>query len=134
MAKDKIITYLPGDTKVTANGTALTLTRVTNKSTVDVNKVLDFNDVVLLPVETTVHDLSVKNYWVINNPDHRQVYFYNNGWHLGTRLESGLWQYGNIIVDPATGTDYSQGEWNPNDDMYISCRSPYGTNYILNLR
>lgn len=134
LAKDKIITYLPGDTKVTANGTSLTLTRVANKSTIDVNKVLDFNDVVLLPVETTVHDLSVKNYWVINNPDHRQVYFYNNGWHLGTRLESGLWQYGNIIVDPATGADYSQGEWNPNDDMYISCRSPYGTNYILNLR
>lgn len=131
LAMGKIITYITGDTKVVANGTQLTLTRVVDNSTVDATKVLDFTDVTLLPVETTVHDLSVKNYWVVSDLNARQVYFYDNGWHLGTRLESGMWEYGGVIVDPVTGT---VGEWNPNDDIYITCRSPYGTNYILNLR
>lgn len=84
----------------------------------------------------TVHDILVKNYW--EQGPNRQVYFWNNTsnvWTLGTKLSSGNWsglvngvEY---IVDPETGMP---APWNPNDDAYISCRSPYGVNYILNLR
>ena len=66
----------------------------------------------------------------------RKVYFLNNNqWVLGTQQPSGLWQGvvdgHTVLVDPITGTS---GEWSPNDDMYINSRSPYGTNYILNLK
>ncbi len=36
-----------------------------------------------------------------------------------------------VIIDPTTG---DSGTWSPNENMYINSRSPYGTNYILNLR
>jgi len=80
-----------------------------------------------------IHDLSVPEYW--NAGPNRQVYYWDgNNWNLATKLDTGLWEFtinGNtVIVDPITGTT---GEWTPNDDMYITGRSPYGTNYILNL-
>lgn len=80
-----------------------------------------------------IHDLSVPEYW--NAGPNRQVYYWDgNNWNLATKLDTGLWAFiinGNtVIVDPITGTT---GEWTPNDDMYITGRSPYGTNYILNL-
>ena len=94
------------------------------------------NDVaVLKPTVITVHDDRVIDYWVAGN--NRQVYFLNsnNQWVLGTKLPNGMWE-GNmagqtVIVDPTTGT---AGEWSPNENMYINSRSPYGTNYILNLK
>lgn len=80
-----------------------------------------------------IHDLSVPEYW--NAGPNRQVYYWDGSdWNLATKLDTGLWEFtinGNtVIVDPITGTT---GEWTPNDDMYITGRSPYGTNYILNL-
>lgn len=88
----------------------------------------------MTPYTATVHDSLVKNYWVPGT--NRQVYFYKNGtWTLGTKLANGNWSGTvngvEVIVDPITGT---QAPWDPNDDMYIFSRSPYGTNYILNLR
>lgn len=90
----------------------------------------------MTPYTETTHGILTKNYW--NASENRQVYFYNNTtatWSLGTKLESGNWSGvvngTEYIVDPVTGTE---APWNPNDDMYITCRSPYGTNYILNLR
>ena len=81
-----------------------------------------------------IHDLSVPEYW--NAGSNRQVYYWNGSqWNLATKLDTGLWEFtingNNVIVDPVTGTT---GEWNPNADMYITGRSPYGTNYILNLK
>lgn len=84
----------------------------------------------------TVHDTLTKNYWAAST--NRQVYFWNNTtktWVLGTKESSGNWS-GTVngkeyIVDPITGTE---APWDPNADMYITARSPYGTNYILNLK
>lgn len=89
------------------------------------------------PITKTVHDDLVKNYWVAS--DNRQVYAYDNttgSWILGTKSpETGNWSVSvngvEFIIDPITGT---QAPWDPNDDMYIMSRSPYGTNYILNLK
>ena len=88
----------------------------------------------LVPVIQETHDTSVQNYWMAGS--NRKVYFLNNNqWVLGTQQPSGLWQGvvdgRTVLVDPITGTS---GEWSPNDDMYINSRSPYGTNYILNLK
>ena len=98
---------------------------------------------ILVPVPETVHDTSVKNYW--DAGDNRKVYYKNpqtGEWTLGEKQPSGLWevvwynpetgQIETAFVDPETGS--AGAEWNPNDDMYINSRSPYGTNYILNLR
>lgn len=87
------------------------------------------------PSTVEVHDTSVTEYW--NASDERQVYFYDNTtntWSLGTKLDSGNWS-GTVngieyIVDPISG---STAPWDPNDDMYIKMRSPYETNYILNV-
>lgn len=88
----------------------------------------------LVPVQIETHDTNVKNYWVAGSG--RKVYFFNdNQWVLGALQESGLWKGTvngvTVLIDPITGTS---GEWSPNDDMYINSRSPYGTNYILNLK
>lgn len=90
----------------------------------------------MTPYTATVHDIQTKNYW--NASTGRQVYFWDNvakDWKLGTKEASGNWS-GTVngkeyIVDPITGTE---APWNPNDDMYITARSPYGTNYVINLR
>jgi len=92
------------------------------------------DEAVLQPQVIEVHDDLVKNYWVAG--ENRQVYFWDGSqWTLGTKLPSGNWQGTvagqTVIVDPTTG---DSGEWSPNEDMYINSRSPYGTNYILNLR
>lgn len=81
-----------------------------------------------------VHDLLVKEYWKAG--DNRKVYFWNeSSWELGNKEDNGNWSYTingkEYIIDPITGT---QTPWDPNDDMYIFSRSPYGTNYILNLK
>lgn len=90
----------------------------------------------LISYTDTTHDILVNNYW--NVGENRQVYAYDNqanSWSLGTKEESGYWSIvvngKEYLVDPKTGT---QPEWDPNDDMYISARSPYGTNYIINLK
>lgn len=88
----------------------------------------------LQPQTITVHDERVANYWEAG--DNRQVYFWNgSAWALGTKLPSGNWEGivagQTVIIDPITG---DSGEWSPNEDMYINSRSPYGTNYILNLK
>ena len=92
------------------------------------------NRAVLKPYTVETHDDRVKNYWVAG--ENRQVYFWDGAqWVLGEKLPTGNWQ-GTVagqmvIVDPTTG---DSGIWSPNEDMYINSRSPYGTNYILNLR
>lgn len=82
----------------------------------------------------TVHDFLVKNYWVAG-PNREVYYRKNNQWVKGTKQSTGNWSVTvngiEVIVDPITGT---QAPWDPNDDMYIFSRSPYGTNYILNFR
>ena len=95
----------------------------------------EHGDASLSPQIKEVHDDRVNKYWEAGND--RKVYFLNsnNQWVLGTKLPSGLWQGTaagqTVIVDPITG---DSGEWSPNEDMYINSRSPYGTNYILNLK
>lgn len=86
--------------------------------------------------EVEVHDTRVKNYW-ISGPN-RTVYVKDNTtgtWTEGTKLSSGnysiLLNGVEYIIDPETGRE---ANWNPNDDAYIMSRSPYGTNYILNLK
>lgn len=105
----------------------------------------------LKPVQTQTHNLEVPNYWVAG--PNRKVYYYDNGpddtqkWVEGTLLDDGNWQvyywYKYIIdgqeaqmwapleIDPISG---AVAPWDPNDDMYIMGRSPYWTNYIMNLR
>lgn len=92
------------------------------------------NRAVLKPYTIEVHDDRVKDYWVAG--ENRQVYFWDGGqWVLGEKLPTGNWQGTvagqTVIIDPTTG---DSGEWSPNENMYINSRSPYGTNYILNLR
>lgn len=92
------------------------------------------NRAVLKPYTVETHDDRVKNYWVAG--ENRQVYFWDGAqWVLGEKLPTGNWQGTvagqTVIVDPTTG---DSGIWSPNEDMYINSRSPYGTNYILNLR
>lgn len=92
------------------------------------------NRAVLKPYTVEVHDDRVKNYWVAG--ENRQVYFWDGTqWVLGEKLPTGNWQGTvagqTVIVDPTTG---DSGTWSPNENMYINSRSPYGTNYILNLR
>lgn len=84
----------------------------------------------------TVHDNRVKDYW-ISGPD-RAVYVKDNttgAWTEGTKLPSGNYSITlngiEYIIDPETGRE---APWSPNDDAYITSRSPYGTNYILNLK
>lgn len=87
-------------------------------------------------ITVTGHDLRTNEYWIAGA--NRTVYFYDNQtntWSPGTKLSTGLWS-GTVngveyIVDPETG---SQGEWDPNAEEYITSRSPYGVNYILNLK
>ena len=88
----------------------------------------------LVPYTIEVHDERVKDYWVAG--ENRQVYFWDGTqWVLGTKLPSGNWEGTvagqTVIIDPESG---DSGEWNPNENMYINSRSPYGTNYILNLK
>lgn len=85
----------------------------------------------------------VAGYWAIVDPalqdieywkegSNRQVYFYiNQKWVLGTNNGDGTWSYGEYIVDAQTG---APAPWDPNDQMYINMRSPYGANYILNFK
>lgn len=92
------------------------------------------NRAVLKPYTVEVHDDRVKNYWVAG--ENRQVYFWDGTqWVLGEKLPTGNWQGTvagqTVIIDPTTG---DSGTWSPNENMYINSRSPYGTNYILNLR
>ena len=88
----------------------------------------------LVEITITVHDERVADYWVAG--ENRAVYFWDGTqWNLGTKLPSGNWEGTvagqTVIVDPETG---DSGSWDPNEDMYINSRSPYGTNYILNLK
>ena len=92
------------------------------------------NRAILKPYTIEVHDDRVKDYWVAG--ENRQVYFWDGGqWVLGEKLPTCNWQGTvagqTVIIDPTTG---DSGEWSPNENMYINSRSPYGTNYILNLR
>lgn len=77
-----------------------------------------------------------ESYW-ITSPD-RKVYGYNNVsnlWNLGQQLSNGNWSVtingAEYIIDPISGVE---APWDPNDTSYIMARSPYQTNYILNLK
>lgn len=88
----------------------------------------------LKPVQTETHGLEVPNYWIAG--PNRKVYYYNDAeWHEASPEEDGTWTFTieetQYIIDPISG---AQAPWDPNDDMYIMGRSPYWTNYIMNLR
>lgn len=93
-------------------------------------------DRAMKPYTKEAHGLDVANFW-ISGPN-RKVYFYNpttHRWGLGTKNTSGNWSGvvdgKEYTIDPTTGTE---APWDPNDKIYISSRSPYGTNYIVNLK
>lgn len=89
----------------------------------------------LIQYTEVVHDFLVQNYWVPG--DNRKVYYYikNQGWELGELQSNGLWSVmvGDTykLVEPDTGIE---ADWDPNNESYIISRSPYGTNYIINLK
>ena len=73
-------------------------------------------------------------YWI--SGENRKVYFRNGEvWTEGTKLENGNWtgvaNEMEYIIDPISGM---RAPWDPNDQEYIYVRSPYGTNYIINLK
>lgn len=77
-----------------------------------------------------------EQYWITSSD--RKVYYYDNttsSWKEGVKEESGNWTVSpngtEYIVDPQSG---AVAPWDPNDLMYIRARSPYGVNYILNLK
>lgn len=79
---------------------------------------------------TTTHGLNTPNYWEAGA--NRKVYFRDNGtWVEGEKQSTGVWTYGDYIIDPISGME---APWDPNDEEYIMSRSPYWTNYIMNLR
>ena len=82
-------------------------------------------------------DPSLQEHYWITSAD-RKVYYYDNTtstWKEGVKEESGNWTVSpngtEYIVDPQSG---AVAPWDPNDPMYIRARSPYGVNYILNLK
>lgn len=59
-------------------------------------------------------------------------FYYNNQWNKGTYdAEKDTWSGNGYEVDAQSGAPYP---WDPNDEMYIQSRSPYGTEYIYNFK
>lgn len=75
-------------------------------------------------------DLNEDEPW-ISGPNRQIWFFEGNGWVLGTDNGDGTWTHNNYIIDAQSG---AFAPWNPNDDMYIQARSPYGTEYVYNFK